>query len=117
MRQKTEYASQPDAYGFYNLPSGHIRIDLRENITRETRGENEIWVADVYSIYRTPRALLEADVEENFDIYLALAKAEEKAWCEKDERDQYEREISGALPNVLLDMDYKIMMLEELGGK
>lgn len=117
---RVEYTQQPELFRLFNLPNGKTKIEMRENIISEQRktdeGTQTVWTADEYALTRTYRAGLAADVATNYAAYLADAKAEEAVRHTADEYEQYLREMNGQLVDTLLDYDFRLMMLEEIGN-
>lgn len=115
-----EYAEQPSLFELNSLPNGKVRIDLRECITSVSRetddGIQTVWAADEYSIVQQRRANLSRDIEMNFAEYLKEAKAKEKAVKAAVELAAFTREMQNSIPDTLLDIDFRLMMLEELGN-
>lgn len=115
-----EFAEPPKRVQLTPLPDGKLRVDLRENIDRRTQanenGMTTVWFADEYSLVMGARPGLAADIEKDFTTWLARAKAEDNARTLAAECATYEKEMAKNLAGALLDMDFRLMMLEEMGG-
>lgn len=72
-----------------------------------------------YSLYQMPVRLrpgMAESIEANFGDWYAAAAERETAEANARSAAVMEREISGHLMDTLLDYDFRLMMLEELGG-
>lgn len=90
----------------YILPES----DVPEKITVD------VWCADEYTLIVRPRHGLEADVAANISQYIAEAKSQEAKAAQVQLEKELEAEIKGDIVDTLLDYDYRLMMVEELGG-
>ncbi len=112
-----EFDERPLDCKVVKLQSGNVAIFLRENITSGTRdtgdddGPMEFWQADEYTLTLPYRGNLEKDVAENFGFYLNLAKEQEEMERQKKETAEYEAEMMKNLPELLLQMNFQLMML------
>lgn len=118
---KVSYSTKPPLYEMYKLPRSIIKVALRENITshERTSDSGEIiteWTADEYLIDAFMRAELEEDITAHFAEYLARAKADEAKATAAIERAELECEVNKNIAGTLLELDYKLMMIEEFGG-
>ncbi len=114
--EKVEFSFKPELSELIKLPNGKIQLFLREAITSGTRdmGEDEtqeFWKADEYKLTVPYRGNLEKDVAENFGFYLNLAKEQEEAEKQRRETAEYEAEMMKNLPELLLQMNFQLMML------
>ncbi len=72
-----------------------------------------------YALYQlgTPiRPDLAKAVERNFDKWYASAKQHEQEEKNQKEAEKMTAEIEKATPQMLLDLDFEIMMMKEFGG-
>lgn len=110
-----EYAYKPQQYEI--IRNGNTSfIILRENIEKKDREDCEIWKCDEYSLKMQWRRGIYSDVEENFTVWLEKAKAADNTAKLIQEQKKYEHEVNTKLVDILLDYDFRLMMLEELGG-
>ena len=109
-----EYSNKPPRYEM--VASGWSRLVLRDNIHEVEREDGTVWVCDEYELPMHRRRGLDEDVTANFDKWVGLAKAEEAKAAAKREEAQLKREIDANLAELLLDYDFRLMLLEELGG-
>ena len=110
-----EYSHKPSRYEMVSA-RGVEKLVLRDNIHEVEREDGTVWVCDEYELPMCRRRGLDEDVTVNFDRWLDLAKAEEAKAAAKREEAQLKREIDANLAEMLLDYDFRLMMLEELGG-
>lgn len=97
--------------------------EMRVRVTFYT-SEEEIMMEDgvhyQYDMYRTEtinRPGLAEYISENLDAWVTAAKAAEEEKHRTEEALAVEREINRELAGILLDYDFRLMMLEELGTK
>ena len=109
-----EYSHRPSRYEMVTV--GWSRLVLRDKIQEVEREDGTVWVCDEYELPMCRRRGLNEDVTANFDKWVGLAKAEEAKAAAKREEAQLKREIDANLAERLLDYDFRLMMLEELGG-
>lgn len=76
----------------------------------EKEYEYEVYLMEV----RNREGLAEA-VEQSFEAWYEAAKAAEGAAEREREAAQAAAEFAGTLPETVLDLDFRLMMLEELG--
>ncbi len=111
-----EYSTRPPEYELVRLPNGKIIAFLRENITSDIREMDDtiatVWTADEYSLTLSPRLGLEQDIANNTAAYLAQAKAEAERQANEKAAQEYERELMKNMPEMLLELDYKMLLLE-----
>lgn len=111
-----EYSTRPSEYELVRLPNGKIIAFLRENITSDIREMDDtittVWTADEYSLTLSPRLGLEQDIANNTAAYLAQAKAEDTRLTNEKAAQEYERELMKNMPEMLLKLNYQMMMLE-----
>lgn len=110
-----EYSRKPPQHELIRA-GGMSIVMLRENISEVERYEGTAWVCDEYSLQIQWRRGLDEDIGKNFDTWLEKAKALEAAKEAAKEQKRYERELEAGLAELLLDYDFRLMMLEELGG-
>lgn len=111
-----EYSRKPLQYELVRA-GGMSIVMLRENISEVERYEDTAWICDEYSLQIQWRRGLDEDIGKNFDTWLEKAKALEAAKEAAKEQKRYERELEAGLADMLLDLDFRLMMLEELGGE
>lgn len=109
-----EYSHKPSRYEM--VTAGWSRLVLRDKIQEVERGDGTVWVCDEYELPMCRRRGLDEDIGKNFDTWLEKAKALEAAKEAAKEQKRYERELEAGLAEILLDYDFRLMMLEELGG-
>lgn len=109
-----EYSHKPSRHEM--VTAGRSRLVLRDKIQEVKREDGTVWVCDEYELPIHRRRGLDEDVTINFDRWLDLAKGEEAKAAAKREEAQLKREIDANLAEMLLDYDFRLMMLEELGG-
>ena len=109
-----EYSHKPSRYEM--VTAGWSRLVLRDKIQEVEREYGTVWVCDEYELPMHRRRGLDEDVTANFDKWVGLAKAEEAKAAAKREEAQLKREIDANLAELLLDYDFRLMMLEKLGG-
>lgn len=110
-----EYSHKPSQYEM--VTTGRSRLVLRDKIQEVEREDGTVWVCDEYELPMHRRRGLDEDVTANFGRWLELAKAEDAKAAAKREEAQLKREIDASLAEMLLDYDFRLMMLEELGGE
>ncbi len=69
----------------------------------------------LYQLTVRPRPGLVEQIEANFDDWYAAAAEQEKKEMDAKEAEQIEREMTGNMLNMLLDYDFRLMILEEIG--
>lgn len=85
--------------------------------TESTGSEGEtVFEYDIYQLTVPTRAGLVEAVTASFEAWYAAAQAAETKATNERERKQYEKALTGSIPDVLLDYDFRLMMLEELGS-
>ena len=110
-----EYSHKPSRYELVSV-RGVEKLVLRDNIHEVEREDGTVWVCDEYELPMRRRRGLDEDVTANFDRWLELAKQADAKAATKREEAQLKREIDANLAETLLDYDFRLMMLEELGG-
>lgn len=82
-----------------------------ENVQKQTMYEYNIYLIDTKF-----RENLKESIEKDFNIWYIAAKQQEKAKVSQEIEKENMKEISDNLIDTLLDYDFRIMMLEELGS-
>lgn len=109
------------------LPSSHTEICVTEDkstltlwdgtYTESTDGDGEtVYEYDIYQLTVPSRPGLAEAAAESFELWYAAAQAAEAAAEIEREKKQYEKVLASSIPDLLLDYDFRLMMLEELGG-
>lgn len=83
-------------------------------VTTGAEGET-IYEYDIYQLTVPSRPGLVESVGAAFEEWYAAAQAAEAAADIERETKQYEKSLACSIPDVLLDYDFRLMMLEELG--
>lgn len=110
-----EYSQRPARYEVRDLPHGEKLLLFRENIVLGEAAKGESWSADEYALTVRGRKNLEADLENHFGDYLERAKAAEYSEKQKKETDKREKAIFEELPDLVLDLDFRMTLVEEFG--
>lgn len=109
------------------LPLSRVEIDTKGdktvvtlwdgNYTEETdTGEGGLAPAYSYEIYQLevkPRSTLAEDIERDFSTWWAAGAERERSTRNAEEARRETAEIADALAETLLDLDFRLMMLEE----
>ena len=106
-----EYSHKPPRYEMVSV-RGVEKLVLRDNIHED----GTVWVCDEYELPIHRRRGLDEDVTANFDRWLELAKQADAEKAAKAEAAKLKQELDTKIAEILLDYDFRLMMLEELGG-
>ena len=109
-----EYSHKPSQYEM--VTAGWSRLVLRDKIQEVKREDGTVWVCDEYELPIHRRRGLDEDVTANFDRWLELAKRADAEKAAKAEAAKLKQELDIKIAEILLDYDFRLMMLEELGG-
>lgn len=109
-----EYSHKPPRYEM--VTTGWSRLVLRDNIHEVEREDGTVWVCDEYELPIHRRRGLDEDVTANFGRWLELAKQADAKKAAKAEAAKLKQELDIKIAEILLDYDFRLMMLEELGG-
>lgn len=109
-----EYSHKPSQYEM--VTAGWSRLVLRDKIHEVEREDDTVWVCDEYELPMCRRRGLDEDVTVNFDRWLELAKQADAKKSAKAEAAKLKQELDTKIAEILLDYDFRLMMLEELGG-
>lgn len=110
-----EYSHKPSRYEMVSV-RGVEKLVLRDNIHEVKREDGTVWVCDEYELPMCRRRGLDEDVTANFDRWLELAKQADAKKAAKAEAAKLKQELDTKIAEILLDYDFRLMMLEELGG-
>ena len=111
-----EYSHKPSQHELVSV-RGVEKLVLRDNIHEVEREEDVLWVCDEYELPMHRRRGLDEDVTANFDRWLELAKRADAKKAAKAEAAKLKQELDTNIAEILLDYDFRLMMLEELGGE
>lgn len=109
-----EYSHKPPRYEM--VTAGWSRLVLRDKIQEVEREDGTVWACDEYELPIHRRRGLDEDVAANFDRWLELAKQADAKKVAKAEAAKLKQELDIKIAEILLDYDFRLMMLEELGG-
>ena len=109
-----EYSHKPSRYEMVPV-RGVEKLVLRDNIHKVEREEGVLWICDEYELPMCRRRGLDEDVTANFDRWLELAKQADAKKAAKAEAAKLKQELDTKIAEILLDYDFRLMMLEELG--
>lgn len=94
------------------LWDGTYTETTRKNIF-DTDAEQKEYKYEIYQVQVTNRQGLRESVENNFDVWYQAAKTKENDEIIKKETLELEHELEQNLVDMLLDYDFRLMMIEE----
>ncbi len=111
MRIKTELSERPSAYTVVR-EGDEAAVIFYTDVEEVQRDGETVYTAVTYDLRRPWADNLETRIAAHPEDWLAFAAAEADRQAAEEEVGRIQAQLEAALPDTLLDLDFRLMMLE-----